>query len=1238
MSDKAEKETNKGEGNVINIGSSEEASRKKIVSSTSNNKSNDIISSNKQQAQYNQGSEQSQLQQKISEQRQRLRPVRPNLRRQAMVASGANDNGAHMIGLTGPAPLGSNIQANLVGPPRRPAHLPATYNPLTNRYLAGAQAPIVGAMNTRLDTGQASGRPANRYAWIQLKQQPTSAWQLDHRFGPNKLKQPIEPIDHHQAAHGFQHHLSPLSSAASRVLVVNPMQIVNLSEHTKSRLIKFIEAIKHLSEKWFSHILLLLFLAVYACLGAYIFISFEASTEQWEKQYIIDIRARIVNESWSEAHNLNEVDYLDLIKARLEDYERTLNRACSSGMTSGSLENQWTFWGALFYSMTVFTTIGYGHLTPITFAGRVATMIYAIFGIPILLMVLADLGKLLTRIIKFAFKQFRNLYNKCMNRKSSLRTRKLISDNTNQYIGVARDAIERGVAYIQPYNDRLTRRVLNNNNNSSNKRGSSKRFLNDSGREMMEESHHLEANLANSVSIEGGGETMLMNEPSMVTTEVIVTPVKQTKPVSPTVNETSNYSNKSHPLSASRSKKDKGGSSRRRKTSSTSLSGKDSKGKTSLHQQQQQQQQAKSISRSASSSLVNHQTESHANENVSVMNDSNSNTNRVKCEDGEEGESEDKEKRGDSKGKEVIGSIKRLNDAMKASKELHLKLDTQNDVSEIIEHEEHFEDSNVNIIEEDEEEEEDEEDDDLDIPVSFALFLLVTYMMFGAVVFSIWEGWNFFDSLYFVFISMSTIGFGDLVPQHPKRMIGTFIYLLFGLALTSMCINVVQEKIHATFLRAKMQIGEKMGLDLDQIMADDYYQDESQLGELSDTFEEDSQSVAVSQGNSSATQAGSGDKFEDPQRTLTNQGFISKPTIVTADDTTTTLAATTTAGGGVKLSKSSSSLRSSRRKGGIASLPGHGNQSGSLWRKSCKNKNRQASNQTTASNTLSPSSSMSSPCSSPLLTTTPSVAAAQVPFPIVTAPSPVSNEEEEEKEEDKEEEEEEGKEDQDSSKRGLPSVPVVDEASNRLSAPQIVDVSDETSKSEREPKEEPSLNDKKWDSNHFRPSNQIDRADSASSASAFMRTLRPKLSSTRSQPTQLGSGSQHSLRSQDSQASYRTALNSSSNNFCYSSGSSTSPRRASLTRELSQLDELIMALRAQSVSGRYGPLLGIPNQQTSTNERSSLSSSPTNQTRRAQSTIQRQTQSRTSLDQRKGESGQPRVLLTRRSSLLGDKR
>lgn len=83
-------------------------------------------------------------------------------------------------------------------------------------------------------------------------------------------------------------------------------------------------------------------------------------------------------------------------------------------------------------------------------------------------------------------------------------------------------------------------------------------------------------------------------------------------------------------------------------------------------------------------------------------------------------------------------------------------------------------------------------DDDFNLPVSVAILLLLGYIMLGALMFYQRERWSYFESVYFVFISMSTIGFGDYVPEHPMFMMGTFVYLLFGLSLTSMCINVLQ--------------------------------------------------------------------------------------------------------------------------------------------------------------------------------------------------------------------------------------------------------------------------------------------------------------------------------------------------------------------------------------------------------------------------------------------------------------
>ena len=50
-------------------------------------------------------------------------------------------------------------------------------------------------------------------------------------------------------------------------------------------------------------------------------------------------------------------------------------------------------------------------------------------------------------------------------------------------------------------------------------------------------------------------------------------------------------------------------------------------------------------------------------------------------------------------------------------------------------------------------------DDEFNLPISVAFVMLVTYMIFGACIYSLWEQeWTFFESFYFVFISISTIG------------------------------------------------------------------------------------------------------------------------------------------------------------------------------------------------------------------------------------------------------------------------------------------------------------------------------------------------------------------------------------------------------------------------------------------------------------------------------------------------
>ena len=52
---------------------------------------------------------------------------------------------------------------------------------------------------------------------------------------------------------------------------------------------------------------------------------------------------------------------------------------------------------------------GYGHIYPMTTLGRVFTMIFALFGIPLVLLVLQDVGQMLTFSMKYPWFQTKRL-------------------------------------------------------------------------------------------------------------------------------------------------------------------------------------------------------------------------------------------------------------------------------------------------------------------------------------------------------------------------------------------------------------------------------------------------------------------------------------------------------------------------------------------------------------------------------------------------------------------------------------------------------------------------------------------------------------------------------------------------------------------------------------------------------------------------------------------------------------
>nr|XP_031843081.1 trichohyalin isoform X2 [Nomia melanderi] len=331
----------------------------------------------------------------------------------------------------------------------------------------------------------------------------------------------------------------------------------------------------------------LLLIIIYCGLGAFVFRFTEGAFETFYKCGVKRVKRDFLDSLWDYSHNMREDDWKSMARKKLMEFEEQLHEAHEAGVQTYSGQRSWTFLNAVVYCLTVITTIGYGHISPSTNTGRAITIVYAIFGIPMFLIILADFGKLFTRGIKFLWAFVRRLYYT-----GSCRT-------VRRTVPV--QEVMKGVQLVYDF--------------------------------------------------------ATFKRPSQINPEDI----------------------------------------------------------EEMQKQAQQSQTVLNLDGNAP----------------------------------------------DTPGTPALSAFA--------------------------------------------------VDDEFNLPISVAIFILLGYIFIGATLFCLSEGWGFFESFYFVFISMSTIGFGDYVPKHPIYMMCSIIYLVFGLALTSMCINVVQVMLSDSFRQASQKIGATIG-------------------------------------------------------------------------------------------------------------------------------------------------------------------------------------------------------------------------------------------------------------------------------------------------------------------------------------------------------------------------------------------------------------------------------------------
>ncbi|KAL8604897.1 hypothetical protein ACOMHN_028525 [Nucella lapillus] len=417
-------------------------------------------------------------------------------------------------------------------------------------------------------------------------------------------------------------------------------------------------------------------LLAYTFLGAWMMMSIEGPREDSLRQQVSTARerARWMLKNITEdlqAGLLNHTEWDRHTHDTLLGFESQVHE---SGVSSTS-KKKWTFFGSVLFCFTTYTTIGYGNIAPASKAGRVATMLYATLGIPLALIVLADLGRRFAVTFKFLWGFLRRYYYTGYCRK----VRHKVCDKTDSFCPGA--DCERG------RNDSL---VIQRPG---------------SYRKVEKDSH--QAGIIYREEREGGGGDV-------------------TEGKRPKVSKEGEVEAREDPA---------------RKRAGQSSVGEVSTKKTSPD---------------------------------------------VECAGKEKSHTASSKESGDTKGSSERGQC---GDKGKGSTGDHTDHKDHKDHSDPKDHTDDTDHPGIH--------------DEYKLPVPVAVGFIFAYIFIGAGMYTLWEDWTYLESFYFVFITTSTIGFGDVLPEHPNFFLLSCVYTFLGLALVSMTVNVIVDFMARTMHLAK---------------------------------------------------------------------------------------------------------------------------------------------------------------------------------------------------------------------------------------------------------------------------------------------------------------------------------------------------------------------------------------------------------------------------------------------------
>lgn len=147
----------------------------------------------------------------------------------------------------------------------------------------------------------------------------------------------------------------------------------------------------------------------YAICGAFAFKALEESYDNVGIKLIELVRKETLEAIWNATETINMLNnsaWISQVNMILVDFQANITGEYKKGYEMRPPQEIWTFPGALMYCLSVFSMIGYGNTVPKTIYGKIMTMIYATFGIPLYILYFVNMGKVLASCFRWLYTWF----------------------------------------------------------------------------------------------------------------------------------------------------------------------------------------------------------------------------------------------------------------------------------------------------------------------------------------------------------------------------------------------------------------------------------------------------------------------------------------------------------------------------------------------------------------------------------------------------------------------------------------------------------------------------------------------------------------------------------------------------------------------------------------------------------------------------------------------------------------